>query len=98
MPRSATAITSPAVTVAPSSRSVPAPGREVMTTALRVLAGLSSASAKPKSTAVKARVPSSATVMVASVPVGASLTLLTVSVTAFSVRLPAASVATTVKL
>ena len=44
---------SPALTAAPSSLSAPAPGRVVIFTASRALAGLSLGSEKPKSAVVK---------------------------------------------
>src|SRR5436309_16077655 len=56
------------------SLSVPAPGRLVILTAAKALAGLSFGSLKPKSAATKVWLPSSRMVIVLSVPDGASLT------------------------
>ena len=58
----------------PLKHSSPLAGNVLILTAAKMLAGLSFASAKPKSAAVKVLVPSSDTVTVASKPVGASLT------------------------
>ena len=64
-----------------------------MMTACRLLAGLSLASAKPKSVAEKVLLPSSGRVIVALVPVGASLTAATLTVTvAVSVTPPEVTV------
>ena len=62
------------VTAEPFNNKVPADGRAVMMTALNVLAGLSEASAKPKSDAANVLLLFSSRVMVELVPVGASLT------------------------
>ena len=69
---------------------MPAVGRVLMMTAFRSLAGLSVASAKPKSAAEKVLLPSSGRVIVALVPVGASLTGVTliVSVASTLVSMP----------
>ena len=70
----------PAVTATPLKVRLPLPGKVVMVTAAKLLAGLSFGSLKPKSAAVKARPVSSSVVRVALVPAGASLTAVTVRI------------------
>ena len=89
LPKLATGMFWLRVTGAPPSVSVPTVGRVVMITALRLLAGVSIASAKPKSAAVRVRLPSSSTVMVVLTAVGASLTVCTViSTLSLSLNVP----------
>ncbi len=68
-------------------------GSVVITTAFRPFAGLSFGSVKPKSAAVRAWLPSSASVIVLSAPDGASFTASRLKdSTAVAVRLPSLSV------
>ena len=87
LPKLATGIDWLSVTSTPLSLRVPATGSEVMMMALRVLAGESDASAKPKSAAAKVLLPSSSTVIVLLAAVGASLTGVTLMVMVLAVVL-----------
>ena len=92
-PRLPTGTTCPAVTATPPSFRLPLAGSVVSLTAISVCAGLSPASAKPKSAALKAWLPSSTSVTVRLVPAGARLARSTATVPLPAApALPAASV------
>ena len=74
----------------PLNFKVPALGSVVMMTALNALAGLSEASANPKSDAANVLLLSSSMVNVLFVPVGASLTAVTLMVRVLAVTLVSA--------
>ena len=77
---SATVTVWPAPTAAPLFVRLPAPGSVAIRTAIRLWAGLSLPSLKPKSAALKVYAVSSFVVTVLSVPAGASFTAVTFTV------------------